>query len=166
VIARSRRRVKLSKISTVIGRDTEIRGDVTFQGGLHVEGAIRGNVMAPDEVSNVLTVSEAGVIEGDVRVPNVVLNGAVIGDVHVSERIELAAKARISGSVYYRLIEMAMGAEVNGSLVHRPDGGESATAPQTKLLEKPQGDDRAAMCDDGDAELIEFAEQAGKGEQS
>jgi cytoskeletal protein CcmA (bactofilin family) len=65
-----------------------------------------------------LTVSEQGVIEGEVRVPSMVLNGTVNGDVHAKERIELAARARINGDVYYNLLEMAIGAEVNGKLVH------------------------------------------------
>ena len=41
------------------------------------------------------------------------------GDVYSSEHIELAAKARVIGNVYYHLIEMVMGSEVNGSLYHR-----------------------------------------------
>jgi cytoskeletal protein CcmA (bactofilin family) len=43
----------------------------------------------------------------------------VEGDVYSSEHIELAAKARVIGNVYYHLIEMVMGSEVNGSLYHR-----------------------------------------------
>jgi cytoskeletal protein CcmA (bactofilin family) len=57
------------------------------------------------------------------------LNGSVTGDVRCEERIELAAKAKVNGDVYYNLIEMAMGAEVNGSLLHQTDtsstGGDS-----------------------------------------
>jgi cytoskeletal protein CcmA (bactofilin family) len=44
-----------------------------------------------------------------------------MGDVFAVENVELAQKARITGDVYYNLIEMAMGAEVNGSLVHTKD---------------------------------------------
>lgn len=105
------------KIDTLIGQQTEISGDVHFNGGLHVDGAIKGNVIASGEA--VLMLSEHGRIEGDVRVPNVILNGAVTGDVHAAERIELASRARVNGNVYYNLIEMAMGAEVNGNLVHK-----------------------------------------------
>ena len=65
--------------------------------------------------------SERGTIEGEVKVPNVVINGTIIGDVHASGHVELAAQAKVHGNVYYSLIEMAMGAEVNGNLVHRPE---------------------------------------------
>ena len=107
-----------SKVDTLIGQQTQINGDIHFTGGLHVDGSIKGKVVAEEGSSSVLTVSEHGCIEGDVQVPNVVLNGTVTGDVRSSDRIELAARARVTGDVYYNLLEMAIGAEVNGSLVH------------------------------------------------
>lgn len=107
-----------TKIGTLIGRDTEIVGDVRFSGGLHIDGSVKGNVIGAGDDA-VLMVSEHGRIEGEVRVPDVILNGAVSGDVHASGRIELAPQAKVNGNVYYSLIEMAMGAAVNGSLVHQ-----------------------------------------------
>lgn len=111
-----------AQIDSLIGQNTEIHGDVIFSGGLHVDGKVKGNVVASgNEQESVLTLSERGTIEGEVKVPNVVVNGTVIGDVHALTHVELAAQARVHGNVYYSLIEMAMGAEVNGNLVHRPD---------------------------------------------
>jgi len=107
-----------AKVDTIIGQQTRIEGDIHFSGGLHIDGRIKGGVIAESGSGSVLTVSEHGSIEGDVRVPTVILNGSVTGDVRCSEHIELAAKARVDGDVYYNLIEMAMGAMVNGSLVH------------------------------------------------
>ncbi len=114
----NRKRIRTAKIDTLIGRKSEMLGAVKFTGGLHVDGVVKGNVVAEEDASSVLTLSETGIIEGEVRVPNVVLNGTVIGDVHARYHIELASKARITGSVFYHLIEMAVGAEVNGNLVH------------------------------------------------
>jgi len=112
---------KSNNISTVIGNETTITGDVNFVGGLHLDGSIVGNLTGKADSVSQLTVSENGVIEGDIRVSNLLLNGTVIGDVYVDERVELAAKARVTGTVYYRLLEMAMGAEVNGQMVHTED---------------------------------------------
>ena len=114
----NRKRIRTTKIDTLIGRKSEMLGDVNFSGGLHVDGTVKGNVVSEEDPSSVLTLSETGTVEGEVRVPNVVLNGTVIGDVHAKHHIELASNARITGNVYYSLIEMAMGAEVNGNLVH------------------------------------------------
>jgi len=108
-----------ASIDSLIGQNTEIRGDVIFSGGLHVDGKVKGNVIAAEGDDSVLTLSERGTIEGEVKVPNVVVNGTVIGDVHALSHVELASQARVHGNVYYTLIEMAMGAEVNGNLVHR-----------------------------------------------
>ncbi|MBC8209538.1 MAG: polymer-forming cytoskeletal protein [Gammaproteobacteria bacterium] len=119
-----------ARIDTLIGQGTVINGDLVFSGGLHVDGKIIGNVMAEEGSKAMLILSEFGHIEGDVKVPNMVLNGEIIGDVFGSIRVELAPKSRINGSVYYNLIEMAIGAEVNGGLIH-----ESSEALAPKRLE-------------------------------
>lgn len=116
---------RTTKIDSLIGQNTEIHGDVIFTGGLVVDGKVKGNVIA-GEKGSVLTVSDEGMIEGEVKVPNVSLNGTVVGDVHANERIELLARARVSGNVFYNLIEMAIGAEVNGKLVHRNENDKPA----------------------------------------
>ena len=123
---------KGTKIDTLIGQNSELQGDIVFSGGLHVDGTIKGNVFADAESASVLSVSERGHIEGEVRVPNIVLNGSVKGDIHASDHIELAEKARVVGNVYYKFIEMVRGAEVNGSLVHKEDGFQPA--PKVELL--------------------------------
>jgi cytoskeletal protein CcmA (bactofilin family) len=111
-----------ARIDTLVGQGTVINGDLVFAGGLHVDGTIKGNVVAEQGSTAILILSEFGRIEGEVKVPNMVLNGEIVGDVYGSTRVELAPKSRIKGSVYYNLIEMAIGAEVNGGLVHQPQG--------------------------------------------
>jgi cytoskeletal protein CcmA (bactofilin family) len=127
-----------AKVDTIIGQQTRIEGDVHFSGGLHVDGRIKGAIIAADGSASVLTVSEHGDIEGDVRVPTVILNGTVTGDVHSEERIELATKAKVNGNVYYKLIEMAMGSAVNGSLVHRSEAGSSVVNFDRELADNGQ----------------------------
>ena len=117
MLGRGRKR-KATRIDTLVGQHTEILGDIRFSGGLHIDGTIKGNVRAENDGRSMLSLNECGTIEGEVNVPYVVLNGVVIGDVHGVEHVELSSKARITGNVYYNLIEMAIGAEVNGKLVH------------------------------------------------
>jgi cytoskeletal protein CcmA (bactofilin family) len=113
-----------ARIDTLVGQGTKITGDLVFSGGLHVDGTIKGNVVAEEGSTALLILSEFGKIEGEVTVPNMVLNGEIVGDVFGSTRVELAPKARVKGSVYYNLLEMAIGAEVNGGLVHQPQGSK------------------------------------------
>ena len=107
-----------TEVDTLVGEHTRLEGDIIFSGGLHVDGYIKGNVSTSPATDSVLSISEVGCIEGEVNVASVLVNGTVKGDVHALEKIELGPKARVTGNVHYRLIEMAMGAEVNGNLVH------------------------------------------------
>jgi cytoskeletal protein CcmA (bactofilin family) len=125
----NRNKRKVTRIDSLIGQHTQILGDITFTVGLHIDGRVEGNIMAPIESGSVLTLSEQGSIKGEVRVPNVILNGEVMGNVYAEEHVELALNARIIGNVYYNLIEMAMGAEVNGSLIHAADMANQPSLP-------------------------------------
>ena len=108
-------------IETLVGAASRVSGDLHFSGASHVDGIVKGGVMADGDEASTLSVSENGEIHGNVRVPNVVLNGLVKGDVVASQRVELGPTARVIGNVYYNLIEMAIGAEINGKLVHQRD---------------------------------------------
>jgi cytoskeletal protein CcmA (bactofilin family) len=108
-----------SHYDTLISPKTEIVGDVKFKGGLQVEGIVKGNLIAEAGSGAVVRISDSGRVEGQVNVPNVVVNGAVVGNIYASEYIELAKKARIQGDVYYHMMEMVLGAEINGKLVHQ-----------------------------------------------
>lgn len=111
---------KPQRIETLLGAGTRVIGDIQFSGGFHVDGYVKGNVDSPPDSGATLSVSDTGVIEGAVAVPNVVLNGTVKGDILAHDRVELGATARVTGNVYYGLIEMEMGAEINGKLIHEP----------------------------------------------
>ena len=126
MFGKKRSSIRPGRIDSLIGRQTEFTGDVRFAGGLHVDGTIKGNVLADEESDAVLTLSEHGSINGQISVPQVVLSGTVMGDVYAERHVELTSSARISGDVYYGLIEMAMGAEVNGSLIPRVEGADGA----------------------------------------
>lgn len=114
--------------TTLISKNTEIVGDVHFSGALMIEGHVKGNVYATDTEGAQARVLESGRVEGDIRVPTLVINGNVAGDVHSTKHIELASKAVINGNVHYVLIEMVKGAQVNGSLVY---GDKKAVKPPT-----------------------------------
>ncbi|KFN42412.1 bactofilin family protein [Arenimonas oryziterrae] len=114
-------------VETLIGPRVTIRGDITFSGGLYVEGKIIGKVIAEDGSAAVLTVAEQGQIEGEVRTPIAVIAGQLHGEVYASERIELAANARVHGNIHYKIVEMAAGAMITGRLIH-------ADAPVAQLL--------------------------------
>ncbi|MGH8324132.1 MAG: bactofilin family protein [Steroidobacteraceae bacterium] len=120
---------RVAAISTLIAENTVIRGDVEFSGGLHLEGTVDGSICA-DGPDAVLTLSRNGRVNGEVRVSNMVVDGTVTGDVFVTERLELAANARIEGNVHYKLLEMTAGAQVNGKMLHQDDAPRRLGAPE------------------------------------
>jgi cytoskeletal protein CcmA (bactofilin family) len=113
-----------SRIDTLVGAESRIEGDMHFNGGLRVDGAIRGNVTEQSGTPSTLILSEHGKIEGAVTAAKIVLNGKVIGPVKSSHFIELQAKARITGDLYYKSLEMHTGAVIEGKLIYLGDAPE------------------------------------------
>ena len=116
-------------IDTLIGPQVTLHGDLVFSGGLYVEGRIHGKVIAEEGAPAVLTLAEQGRIEGEIQVPVVVINGELQGDVYASERVELAAKARVLGNVHYKVVEMRAGATLTGRLIHVDAEAAAQTGP-------------------------------------
>jgi len=118
------------RIDSLIGAGTTVEGDVTFTGGLRVDGTIRGQVSTVDSEPATLVLSEQASIVGEVRVSHVVINGSVTGPVTANDYLELQAKARVNGDVTYRTLEMHVGAIVQGKLIHAEQ--ESAAVVELK----------------------------------
>ncbi|MFT7413589.1 MAG: cytoskeletal protein CcmA (bactofilin family) [Methylophagaceae bacterium] len=118
---------KSSRIDTLIGQGTVVNGDISFGGGLRIDGNVNGSIYTDNDDSAVLTLSEQGHIKGEVKVPNLIINGSITGDVYSTLHVELAPKAKVQGNVYYRLLEMSMGAEVNGQLIHMAEDDKEMT---------------------------------------
>lgn len=104
-------------IDTLIGVKTELKGDIVFSGGLRIDGKVKGNISAKGDASSTLVLSEHAVVTGNVTVPHIVINGVIKGHVRSSERVELQAKADITGDLTYKTLEMALGASINGNLI-------------------------------------------------
>lgn len=107
-----------STIDSLIGISTRIEGNVRFQGGLRIDGQVKGNVVAEGEEPCMLVISEHAKIEGEVRAAHIVVNGEIVGPVYSSELLELQPRARITGDVNYKALEMHGGALVAGKLTH------------------------------------------------
>jgi cytoskeletal protein CcmA (bactofilin family) len=110
------------RIDSLIGAGTVVRGDITFSGGLRVDGEVFGNISSADGGASTLVVSEQARVDGGVKVSHVVINGAIQGPVVASEYLELQPKARVVGDVSYKTLEMHVGAVVQGRLEHAEPG--------------------------------------------
>lgn len=117
-------------IDTLIGVKTELKGDIVFTGGLRIDGKVKGNITAKGDANSMLVLSEHAVVTGNVTVPHLVVNGVIKGHVRSSERVELQAKADITGDLTYKTLEIALGASINGNLIR--EDTEKATVTKLK----------------------------------
>ena len=119
-----------TRVDILIGRSARIRGDVDFEGGLHLEGHITGNVRAYGKRESTLSLGEEARIEGEVETTHLVLNGVIQGDIRAPGRVVLGPRARVLGNLHYGVIESASGAEITGTLVQvAPKGAAAAAGP-------------------------------------
>ncbi len=116
-----------SNTHTLISRTTQIKGDLTFSGELQLEGKVVGNIHSDGAKDARLVIADTGLVEGDIHVPVVVVNGTVVGNVYSSKQLEMAAKGIVKGSIHYHSIQMVKGAQVNGSMI----SGQPTTAKTT-----------------------------------
>jgi len=113
------------RIDSLIGAGTVVHGDITFTGGLRIDGQVQGNVVASDGEPGTLVISEQARVDGEIRVSHVVVNGTVNGPVAANDYLELQAKSRVAGDVTYKTLEMHVGAVIEGRLNHAEPGSAS-----------------------------------------
>ncbi len=107
-----------SKLDTLLGKKTSIKGDIGFSGVLVLDGTVDGSLVGSKN-DDVLTINETGKVIGKIQVANIIVNGTVKGDIISSGKIEVASKAVIEGNVYYKNIEMETGSKINGQLIYQ-----------------------------------------------
>lgn len=116
-----------NRIDSLIGVGTRIEGNVHFTGGLRIDGEVDGNVVATGKPST-LVLSEHARVKGEVTVTHLVVNGEIAGPVHVAEYLELQSKAKVTGDVHYKTLEIQLGAIVEGRLIHLAESAEKVVA--------------------------------------
>ena len=92
-------------IENIIGRSCVIRGDLTADGAFRIDGTIEGSV----ESHGALVIGESGVVRGGVRGTDIVIAGAVQGDVTCSGHLEILAKGKIEGDIAAKSMRIETG---------------------------------------------------------
>lgn len=104
-------------VTTLVGNDATVTGNLIFDQGCHVAGTVKGDVSAPDNKKSELAVAQTGRIEGNARAARMLIQGTIVGDLRCSGTITLKSTARIEGSIAYGQIEIEKGAVVKGQLL-------------------------------------------------
>ena len=104
-------------IDTLIGIHTTINGDISFKGGLRIDGHIIGNIVASNEEQSTLVLSNEGSITGKITVTNIIINGTVTGPIFAQGYLELQTQAKVYGDIHYGSLEIHLGASVEGKMI-------------------------------------------------
>lgn len=108
-----------------IGKSIVIKGDLSGNEDLVIEGKVEGKVDLPN---NRLTIGAGGQVHAQVHAKNVVVVGRVAGNVSAGERLEIQASGIVEGDVEAPRLVVAEGAVLNGSVKMSAKG--AATQPR------------------------------------
>jgi len=109
-------RKKQPPIKSLVAQGTRIEGCVHFVEGMRIDGEVVGDIRAAADQPSILVISESARVEGAVHADHVIVNGEVVGPVHAAELLELQPKAKITGNVHYKALEMHQGAVIAGQM--------------------------------------------------
>jgi cytoskeletal protein CcmA (bactofilin family) len=113
---------------TVIGRGVRIRGRVTGEADLTIEGHVEGEVA----VSGDVTIEAGGLVGANVSGRVIVVRGAVRGDLTGEELVRLEEGSRVVGDLRAPRIAIAKGGLVRGLVQTSGSTGSPRQAARTR----------------------------------
>ncbi len=120
-----------------IGKSVIIKGEILSREDLYLDGEVQGTVDVPEHR---LTIGPHAKLQAGVRAREVVVLGAVNGDVEATEKIDIRKEARLIGNIKTGGIIIEDGAYFKGSIdIVRPaeSGKPAAQASRTQPAAQP-----------------------------
>src|ERR1041385_7651696 len=111
----------LGEITTLLGRGASFEGKLTFEGTVRVDGRFKGEVFSDD----VLVIGEGAVVEAEIDIGEIIIQGTVIGNIKAKRSIEIHAPGRVKGDVHTPSLQIDKGVIFEGRSFM-----EGATKPQ------------------------------------
>lgn len=97
----------------LIGKSFVIRGQVSCDGDLYIDGQVEGSV---DPRGNRLTIGPEGRLKANVIARAVVVKGKLEGNIQATERVDLKQSAIVVGDIVTQSISIESGAHIKGSI--------------------------------------------------
>ena len=103
-----------------------ITGDVETDGALRIDGRLEGSIHRAD----LIVVGEGASVVGDITAREVIVGGAVTGNIFAAQRTELLSSGIVAGDIRSAAILVQEGGVVQGRLYIHPIGesGGSSTS--------------------------------------
>jgi len=87
--------VNVGKVDTIIGKDTNFQGTIKANSTLRIDGKVSGEV----ECQGDIVVGESGIVEASLKANNLLVAGAIKGNVNISGKLELASTGKLEGDI-------------------------------------------------------------------
>ncbi len=84
-----------AEISAFLGKGTEFKGVLSFEGTIRVDGKVEGQVVSKDT----LIAGDSAYLNGDITVGTIISSGKIEGTVNAGQRVHLIAPAVVLGSI-------------------------------------------------------------------
>ena len=101
------------KYNSRIDRSMTVKGEITGEEDLLIEGKIEGNIHLENST---LTIEKGSIIHADIHAKNVFIRGFVYGNVYASEKVFIDENARVFGDISAARISILDGAQFKGSM--------------------------------------------------
>lgn len=98
--------------TTVIGGDVTIKGEVTVEKGLRIDGRIEGSVKTEGQV----LIGKSGELEAEIQAGTVIIEGKVMGNITATDRVQIDAPGQVHGDLTAPKLTMNEGATFVGKL--------------------------------------------------
>ncbi|ACT52116.1 protein of unknown function DUF583 (plasmid) [Methylovorus glucosotrophus SIP3-4] len=102
-----------NKITTLIAKSAQFKGDMLLQESVHINGTISGNVIVQGDAM-MLSLKEGGRIEGNVQADIVVVAGTIVGNI-TARLLKLQPTAIVDGDIQYERLLVDDGASINST---------------------------------------------------
>ncbi|MGE3106775.1 MAG: polymer-forming cytoskeletal protein [Phycisphaerales bacterium] len=118
--------------TTVIGPDTQIKGEMTFEGSAKILGKFDGKIISKGEVQ----IGQGAVCKATIEAGTVIVDGEIAGNITARERVKLNASAKVTGDMVAKSLIVAEGAAFQGQYQVGPEAIEKAlgTAASTDAV--------------------------------
>ena len=118
---------------TLIGSDVSIKGEMSFDGSMRIEGKVEGKIASKGKVS----FGQGAQIVAEVAVGEAKIEGTFKGNISASTRIELASTAHVMGDVRSTKLVIAEGATFVGNCHVTPDALKQTSEFVTPVAATP-----------------------------
>ena len=95
----------------LIGKNTQIIGDINSPGDIRIDGELTGNINCQGK----LIIGHSGSIKGEVWCTSCEIAGTVIGNLHISDQLNLKNSSHIEGEIEVQKLSIEPGAKFTGS---------------------------------------------------